>query len=267
MEKHAGTFSIPLAQTLMEHLQCTKIKAGSARKADLFLKIYDSITPETPDLGFSVKSALSSPSTLLNASGATNFVFRVEGTGRNILDVNSIETKNKMRDRMSQIKNLGGRLVYEGMESQIFEKNLRKIDTAFPQMIAEALKVFFEGKGSSLTSISQAVDSDGCLANLFEISQNDYEYKIKLFLVAIALGMTPAKQWDGRTLAHGGYIIVKEDGDVLCYHLYNRDQFEDYLFLNTKFDTPSTSRHKFGLVYEEDGRFFIKLNLQIRFLK
>ena len=267
MKKRVGTFEVPLAQTLMEDLLCTKIRAGSGRKADLFLKVYDSITPETPDLGFSIKSALDSPSTLLNASGATNFIFKIEGVGRDILGINSIKTKNKIRDRMDRIKNLGGTLVYERTSNQTFEKNLRKIDTAFPRMMAETLKVFFEGRGNALVKISEVIHSDGHLAGLFEISQNDYEIKLKLFLVAIALGMMPAKEWDGRTLAHGGYIIVKKDGDVLCHHLYNRDQFEDYLFLNTKLETGGSSKHKFGVAYEEAGQFFIKLNLQIRFVK
>ncbi len=56
---------------------------------------------------------------------------------------------------------------------------------------------------------------------------------------------------------------------MLAYHLYNRNYFEDYLLKNTKYDTPSTTRHGFGEVYEEDvdGKTLslIKLNLQIRF--
>ncbi|WP_274572415.1 HpaII family restriction endonuclease [Neisseria leonii] len=47
--------------------------------------------------------------------------------------------------------------------------------------------------------------------------------------------------------------------------LYSHNQFEDYLFLNTKFDTPSSSKHGFGDIYQDGGKFFLKLNLQIRF--
>ena len=85
--------------------------------------------------------------------------------------------------------------------------------------------------------------------------------------MSVALGMTPQGEWNGLTEAHGGYIIIREDGEVVCYHLYNRDQFQEYLFENTKLDTPSSSRHKFGTVYEENGEQYIKLNLQIRFIK
>ena len=63
------------------------------------------------------------------------------------------------------------------------------------------------------------------------------------------------------------YIIVREDGEVLCYHLFNRNEFETYLINNTKFETASTSRHEFGSIYKDNGKYYIKLNLQVRFIK
>ena len=49
--------------------------------------------------------------------------------------------------------------------------------------------------------------------------------------------MVPSKVWDEFTKAHGGYIVVKNNGDVICYHLYNRDEFLSYLYENTKFES------------------------------
>ena len=57
---------------------------------------------------------------------------------------------------------------------------------------------------------------------------------------------------------------IKNLGGELNF--YNQNDFEDYLFKNTKLETASTSRHKFGFVYEENGQQFFNLNLQIRFL-
>jgi hypothetical protein len=90
---------------------------------------------------------------------------------------------------------------------------------------------------------------------------------MKNFLCAIALGMVPNAEWNGTDKARGGYIIVKESGEVVCYHLYNRDEFMEYLYRNTKLDSPGTSRHGYGVIYEEDGLKKIKYNLQIRFIK
>jgi len=81
------------------------------------------------------------------------------------------------------------------------------------------------------------------------------------------LGMMPNSDWDGLLQAHGGYIIVKEDGEIVCYHVYNQDEFQSYLFNNTRMETPSTSRHGFGEIYEQGKEYYIKLNLQIRFIK
>ncbi|WP_197684895.1 HpaII family restriction endonuclease [Proteiniphilum saccharofermentans] len=36
---------------------------------------------------------------------------------------------------------------------------------------------------------------------------------------------------------------------------------------NTKFETASTSRHDFGVIYKDGGEQYLKLNLQIRFIK
>ena len=77
--------------------------------------------------------------------------------------------------------------------------------------------------------------------------------------------MRRSYEWDGIDEASGGYIVVNKKGDVLAYHIYNRNYFEEYLLNNTKYETASTTRHDFGKVYEENGINFIKLNLQIRF--
>ena len=56
---------------------------------------------------------------------------------------------------------------------------------------------------------------------------------------------------------------VKNLRKVLCYHLFNRNEFENYLVKNTKFETASTSRHQFGSIYKENGKYYLKLNLQM----
>ena len=59
--------------------------------------------------------------------------------------------------------------------------------------------------------------------------------------------------------------MVTKEGNVLVYHIYNRNYFEEYLLKNTKYETASTERYDFGKVYSENGEEFIKLNLQVRF--
>ncbi|GAL66286.1 type II restriction enzyme HpaII [Jejuia pallidilutea] len=68
-----------------------------------------------------------------------------------------------------------------------------------------------------------------------------YKYKIKRFLTDVSLGMMPSQVYTGKYDTTGGYLIVKENGDVLCYLIYNQNEFEDYLLNNTKFDTASST--------------------------
>lgn len=265
-EASKGTFKITLADQAMKELHCFQIKASNIRKADLTVVIHDRISPTTPELGFSIKSMLGSPSTLLNASGATNFVYEIVDSDNNN-EINNIKGASKIRDRAKCIYGNGGNLIFLDTGNENFRKNLRKIDSNFPKIIAEILRLYYNGKGPKLTDLVQCLADDRRFCEELDLSKGDFEFKIKSFLSAVALGMTPKKEWDGFTKAHGGYIIVKEDGEVVCYHLYNRDEFEEYLYQNTKLDTPSTSRHKFGTVYEENEKQKIKYNLQIRFIK
>ncbi len=266
----SGTFSIRLGDEAMEALQSTQIKAGSNRKTDITLMVHDSFNPAPQELGFSIKSMIGSPSTLLNASQATNFIFKITESiaNENLLGViNDMGGSAKVRDRMQAIEYGMGNINYLKMDRASFEKNLRMIDSLFPQMMAEVVKAYYSGHGSLLTELVDFLDKSGILEEKFKLSKEDFTYKIKIFLCAIALGMTPVKSWDGLTKAHGGYIVVREDGEIVCYHLYNRDEFQDYLYKNVRLETPSTTRHGYGKIYEENGEKLIKLNLQIRFIK
>lgn len=150
-------------------------------------------------------------------------------------------------------------------ESETFEANLCLIDSLFSRILSEYVLEYYLGNGKTVRELTGRINEKNLCGFNIQL-QRPYEYKMKHFLTAVALGMTASSVWDGREQTTGGYIIVKEDGDVLCYHLYNRNEFREYLFQNTRFDTPSSSRHDFGYIYRENRKFFMKLNFQIRFI-
>jgi HpaII restriction endonuclease len=150
-------------------------------------------------------------------------------------------------------------------ESSVFGNNLILIDSALPKIIAESLHLFFTSTFSSVLELTSKISIANPLEYNLETNHPFYSYKIKRFLTDIALGMMPSKVWTGELDATGGYLVVKENGEVLCYHIYNRNEFEDYLFTNTKLETASSTRHEFGKIYVENGQLHFKLNLQIRF--
>lgn len=264
------TFSIPEIEEFMHSINCFSLKAGSSAKTDITIVVHDQRTNQQPTLGFSIKSQLGSPSTLLNAGKTTNFIFKIVGADlskNDIEEINSIDSRSKIKDRIEQIQNQGGMFVFEKTKRQIFSNNLVLIDSLLPQILSHIVFGFYSTEFSHLTDLVNKIAYINPLGFDIENEHKFYEYKIKRFLTDVALGMMPSKVWTGQYDATGGYLIVKENGDVLCYHIYNRNEFEDYLLNNTKLDTASSSRHKFGEIYEENGELLFNLNLQIRFIK
>ncbi len=260
-----ATFILPEAEKLMQELLCTQIKADSSKKSDIDCVIDCSFTKGI--YGFSVKSMIGGASTLLNAGKTTNFVFKVTNLNVNkIENINSIEGKAKIQDRLKSIINNGGTLSFDKVFKDTFRKNLRKIDTAFPKFLAQMLQDFFLGKANKISDLVNILDNKA-FGESFDLSKSDYKFKMKSFLEASTLGMVPSKIWDGFTNADGGYIIVKNNGEVVCYHLYNRNEFLTYLYENTKFESASSARHDYGKIYQKEGEMYFNLNLQIRFIK
>jgi type II restriction enzyme len=267
-EKTNTTFSIPEIENFINSFDSHSLKAKSTVKSDIRIVIHDQRTGTNPELGFSIKSQLGGASTLLNAGKTTNFIFKINNlclTQSQISEINKIETRSKIKDRIEKITEFGGRLNFQNTESSVFGNNLVLIDSALPKIIAESLKLFFSSKFSTIFELTHQISVENPLDYNLETNHPFYSYKIKRFLTDIALGMMPSKVWTGELDATGGYLVVKENGEVLCYHIYNRNEFEDYLFTNTKLETASSTRHEFGKVYEENGQFYFKLNLQIRF--
>ncbi|NCC54973.1 MAG: flavodoxin-dependent (E)-4-hydroxy-3-methylbut-2-enyl-diphosphate synthase, partial [Erysipelotrichia bacterium] len=62
-------------EDFLNSFNCKSLKAKSISKSDIYIKINDLHTGSTPELGFSIKSQIGRPSTLLNSSKATNFIY------------------------------------------------------------------------------------------------------------------------------------------------------------------------------------------------
>lgn len=262
--KGKGSFTIDGAESVMKNLCCQEIKASSNEKADIAMELHDPFTNFNRICGFSIKSDLGSAPTLFNASQATNFKFEVFGVSyEQMQEINSINTNHKVIDRMKRIPEIKFiEIVNSSRYKDTFSKNLLFVDTQMSIILAEMLKLFYVKNISDCALLAIELEEQDIFGFAVE---NFYRHKIKKFLCAVALGFKPTDKWDGTDEANGGYIIVKESGSVTAYHLYNRNNFETYLLNNTKLETASTRRHKFGSIYVEDGRKFINLNLQVRF--
>lgn len=254
------TFAIDEAQEIIDQLHLKKVQAGTTQKADIFVVVHDYATGITPEIGFSIKSKVGAAPTLLNASKATNFIYKITDFAGDSLSINEIDSSYKIKRRIEHIEANGGNLEFHATSNAVFGSNLRKIDSLMPEMIASLLLSYYRGKGAKLSDICQSAAPPQSAIN-----PSFYPHKVKDLLQTVALGMMPSRPWSGVLEANGGYIIVKQNGEILCYHTYNLDQFRNYLFDNTRFETGSTTKHDFGNVFIKNGEAFINLNLQVRF--
>ena len=258
---HNRTFSLTTGTELLNLLKRTRISAGSnEHENDLDLMLQDQVTGmPTPRVGFNVKSQIGNRSTLLNASGATNFVYRVEPNNSSSSKLYPQFEHGKHRQNLNKLYEAGFHLEFDSLASETFHQNLTLLDMQFPSYLANVL---LHSYLSGEDSFSDAVDSI-FPSSILESRQPIF--KLKEFLGAVAMGLRPSTHWDGDTTKFSGIIVVKMNGDVVFYYLYNRKNFEEYLFKNVAFERPSTTRHKYGSIFNENGIDKIKLNLQIRF--
>ena len=269
-EKPAKMRSFPIARTqaFMDKIYCKTLKASSSDKTDIRIVLHDQRTKLNNEMGFSIKSQLGSDSTLLNASGATNFTYQVQGydfTDEEIEKINAISTKSKIIDRIAAIRSKGGKLVFDHVDNAVFDRNLAMLDCCLDKVIAQLLIEQFNTGARMFHELAEALAETNPLAFAGDDAEGMYIYKLKHLLTSAALGMMPSKKWNGRYDANGGYLVVKKDGEILCYHFYDKNRFEDFLFKNAYLDRGKTGRHGYASLYRgDDGNVYFKLNLQIR---
>jgi hypothetical protein len=261
------SFAFADIETFLNSIDIHSLTALKTDKADIKVVVHDLNTGMQPKLGFSIKSMLGGNSTLFNPGNTTNFIYEILGEGElNIAEINGIEATPKIANRISEIRRRGFEVKFQNIQSATLQLNLQLIDSDLPNILAELLLLKYSTPGLALLAptLGQLTKNNPLH---FDLSQGHpfYEYKIKNFLTDSALGMTPATMWTGQYDATGGIIIVKANGELVCYHIYNRNEFQNYLLNNTRLEQASTSRYNFGDLYNENGRTFLKLNLQVRF--
>ncbi|HDR4581913.1 HpaII family restriction endonuclease [Bacillus mobilis] len=254
-------------EQFLNKLIITKKSERSDKKRDITIVVHDIITGFEPTLGFSIKSKVGKPATLLNASGATHFLYKFEGSKTlSSSELQIINSDSAIKDRIQSMINEGFQIKFIEPQNSTFNLNMQMIDSSFPTIISQMLLYYYQGiVPSRIDKLVEKLEQDNPCN--FDLSSNHpfYRYKIKNFLIDVSLGLMPSEVWNGIYDANGGYIIVRDDGELVCYHIYNRDEFQEFLLKNTRLEQADRGRHRFGEVFENNGEYFIKLNLQIRF--
>lgn len=260
-----GTFNIPEFELIENELGISIVKGGNSKqKSDIVLSIENETISKTNE-GFSIKSYLGSSPTLLNASGNTNFIYEVKGLKKEHIDlINGINEGQKLIARLEKIYELGGSLEFSCVEKPNFRYNLELVDSSMPELLSKMLLEFFLNRTSKFSKNIESLYHNDKLSKIGR-DLNTYQVKGKRLLISALLGFFAGSKWDGN-FSSSGAIIVKENGEQVGFHLIETESLQDYLYENIKFDTPSTTRHRYGSLYiEHDKKLYFKLNLQLRF--
>lgn len=263
-----SSFSFPAIETFLNSINVNSLTALSTDKSDIKVVVHDLNTGLNPQLGFSIKSMLGKNSTLFNPGNTTNFIYEITGiklTPKKIEAINLITTEPKIKNRIDHLLNLGAKIKFKDITSKNLKLNLQLIDSDLPEILGYILLYKYSLNKNNLRDLLTEINLKNPKGFDLSLGHPFYEYKIKNFLTDSALGMTPATLWTGIYDATGGIIIVKQNGDLVCYHIYNRNEFQEYLINNTRLEQASTSRYSFGEIYQENNKILLKLNLQVRF--
>lgn len=271
----------PCLTSLKDLLLTKHISAKAQDKSDFSGTVISESSPGAHSLGFSVKSQMGSPSSLINANKEQSAfkcsIVKNDGSALSdddITEMLSWTAKNKQL--ISKIFAEGYDLRFDSLKGEALEYNLTMIDSFGPEIIGALLIERFRLTNAS-TRINKIIaelakDEIACkhpaitkLGHKPEERINKLNFKLKNILLGFTTGATAGTKWDGIDQANGGFIIVTRDGQVVCLELFTRNAIGQYLLNNTYFENPSQRRHGHGFIYREDDKAYIDLQLQVRF--
>jgi len=260
-KKSKGSFEIKALDALIDNLFDGKKPKGSSKiKGDLDANVLDNRCSKTVNLKYNIKSNLGSKATLLNASRHTNFIYEIKNINDEVMNKsNSIKSRKKLLERCAFLLEKGAVFDFVKTESDVFENNLKLIDSKLDEILAEMLLLSYEKNEKNIQKLLSLIIKDST-------SEIFYKKKMGDFANAVTFGMRASEVWDGTNEVNGGIILVTKKGEVYLLDLiYYRNIVDKYLIDNIKLDSPSSKRYKMFEIYKEDDRYFFKLNLQIRF--
>lgn len=268
----------PCIAGMLKDIGCCYLSADAGNKKDILLQLHDPLAGGDVDYGFSVKSYIGAPPTLMNASGQTSLRFEVKNFDRKKMSIisklNDSSSKTKYRQMMNVLISSGATLSFCDYDGENFKSNLRMLDDGLPEIYAEAVRLFEESGESCVEKILEKMEHAD-FKRYGRCCTSFYQKKFKRFLVASALGMQPNSLWDDIDDATGGFIIVKPDGCIAAFYITDRSRFESYLVNATSFVHPTASRkiasgekinrNRVWLFEERKNKLYVHFNVQIRF--
>lgn len=257
-------------EAFLDAVNIYDLEANTDDRTDLSVAFWH---PEAPLTGFSVRCRLALMNPLLDGGRTANLKLEQSGIKFAVPTVNKVnalpESPTEVAERMLMIERLGGVLKYSDVADRVFRCNLLMIDLHFPRMLAEMVRIMHLDGITRVSELTERIKEMNVLKIKDELINKHgfYEFKMKQFLLALALGMRPAKIYNGTDSAVGGMFLTDGNGEVLCYHKSERQTFADFLYQNSRFEKSSVDKDKYGFLERENGVYYFKLNVKIGLIK
>ncbi len=112
-----------------------------------------------------------------------NFIYTIAGhiPTEVVAAINAIDTRSKIKDRLTQIQAQHGRLKFYKTENATFANNLTLIDSNLPAILADILQVFYSSSHSNLIDLVDEVTQRNPLKFDQSAQHPFYSYKIRRF--------------------------------------------------------------------------------------
>ena len=244
------------------------LKKQFGGKNDIFIEVRDGQTAIVSIMGFSIKSKFGQNPTLFNAGSSSQYLYKLTGCDDAMMDEFNAITENDGRGWSkckTYLADHGITMEFARTQNPIYNDNLFLVRESMAKIMAWCVKdrlIDSPGHFEVMETVERMI-----AANPLDVpgARIYYEKAIKDFLMAGFTGMTAGKEWDGKEQVNGGYIVVMDDGDVICYHSSDRESFRDYLYRNTHFEYVSADKYVWSRIIKIDGEYYLPLNLSVRF--
>ena len=259
-------------EDFLDALKIYDMEARTDDRTDFYLTFHDD---SFPPMGFRIYSRLCAMNPLLDGGRTVNLKYAQTGVRFSAPAVNKInytddpDNPNEVARRMLYIESLGGVLKYDDVADKIFRSNLCLIDLNFARVLAEMVRLMHLDNVGRVDELTALVEERNPLKIKDELIHKHlyYRHKVKEFLLAVALGMRPAKQYDGTDSAVAGFVMVDAQGGLLAYRKTERETFANFLFTHTRLEKGSPEKDKYGYLERENRAYHLKLNVKVGFVK
>lgn len=259
-------------EAFLDALNLYDMEAVTDDRTDFHLTFYGI---EAPPVGFRIQSRLCGCTPLLDGGRTANLKWeqggvRFSGPALNRINyTDDPDNPGEVARRILYAESLGGVFKYNDVADKIFRSNLLMLDTNLPRVLAAMVRTLHLDNIARIDELTERLEEQNPLKLKDELvtKHGFYRYKVKQFLMALALGLRPAKLFDGRESAVAGLIFVDASGRLLCYQKADRETMADFLFTHTRLEKGSPAKDKYGYIERENRACYLKLNLKVGFTR